>query len=206
MEPAAAPPARAVFLDRDGTLNDEIDGFLCRPEQLRLIPGVGGALARLERAGFLRIVLSNQSGVARGLFDEATLASIHDRLRTELRNSGASLDAIYYCPHHPEGVVPRYRIECLCRKPRTGLLEQAVREHAIDLGGSYLIGDDLRDVELARDSALIPILVRTGKGRRVETAAKERLGARLIVAEDLPKAVDWILERESNRSLPPGAR
>lgn len=206
METAVGPLARAVFLDRDGTLNVEVDGFLCRPEQLRLIPGVGGALHRLAEAGFLRIVLSNQSGIARGLFDEATLEAIHDRLRAELRISGASLDAIYYCPHHPDGIVPRHRIECLCRKPRRGMLERAVAEHAIDLRASYLIGDDLRDVELALDSALTPILVRTGKGRKVESAAKERLGDRLVVAEDLPTAVDWILDRESKRSFTPTAR
>ena len=142
-------PAKAVFLDRDGTLNEEADR-VSKPGQLRLIPGVGAAVRRLNQAGFLTILATNQPVVARGDCTEAELRVIHNKLETLLGAEGAFLDAIYYCPHHPHGGFAGERaelkIDCKCRKPGTGLIEQAVSEWTIDLRRSWLIGDSTSDI------------------------------------------------------------
>lgn len=184
---------RVVFLDRDGTLNVEVENFLTRPEQVRLVPGAGDAVARLNRAGFKVAVITNQSAIARGLLDEAGLEAIHDRLRELLAEHGAIVDSIDACPHHPDGCVAAYRITCNCRKPLPGLLFTAATRFDADFERSHLIGDDLRDVELALAAPVTPWLVRTGKGRRAEARAVELLGPRLGVVDDLPAAVDAIL-------------
>lgn len=133
----------AVFVDRDDTLVKDVP-YCGRPEDLVLFPGIGKAISRLNQAGLLVIVITNQSGVARGLFTEEMLLSIHERLRHEVAMAGGRIDAIYYCPHHPdEG--------CSCRKPRTGLIERALEDFNIDLTRSYLIGDSEHDARLAQD-------------------------------------------------------
>lgn len=132
---------RAVFLDRDGVLNEE-RGFITCPEEFTLLRGVPAALASLHERGFARIVVTNQSGVARGLITLESLHAIHDKLR---RETSGGIDAVYFCPHHPtEGLDPH---ECDCRKPKPGMLLQAAREHDIDLAGSWLVGDAPRDIE-----------------------------------------------------------
>jgi D-sedoheptulose 7-phosphate isomerase len=133
----------AVFVDRDDTLAKDVP-YCSRPEELKLMKGAGRAIKRLNEAGYLVIVITNQSGIGRGFFDEPTLERIHDKLRSELAKDGARLDAIYYCPHRPES-------GCKCRKPDLGLIEQAMEEFDIDILGSYVIGDsDDHDMELAR--------------------------------------------------------
>jgi len=189
-EPGAAPP-RAVFLDRDGTLNVEVD-YLSDPDDLRLLPGVPAALRRLAEAGFLLCVVTNQSGVARGLFDEETLFRIHERLVAELAAEGARVDSIGYCPHHPgEGELP-YRRECRCRKPGPGLLEDAALRFGVDLARSFTVGDSLRDLEAGAALGVRGVLVRTGKGAEEERKARAS-GRAVTVVADLAAAAEWIL-------------
>jgi histidinol-phosphate phosphatase family protein len=160
-------PRAAVFLDRDGTLNED-RGFLARAADMALIPGAGAALKRLREAGFLLIVVTNQPVVARGEATWAELADIHRKLEWELGKAGAYVDAIYLCPHHPDAGFPGERTElkivCDCRKPATGLIDSACRDFQIDRAASWMVGDSTRDVELARRAGLRSVLVRTGNG------------------------------------------
>lgn len=197
---------RAVFLDRDGTINAETPGFLTRVAQLRLLPGSAAAIAALNRAGFHVVVLTNQSALARGLLTERGLERIHATLIERLRKHHAHVDALFFCPHHPDGKVVRYAKACDCRKPAQGLLERATRVLDLSLEGSYVIGDDARDVALAQGNALTPILVRTGKGKEKEAQARALLGDRLAVADDLSAAVAAILRPGAARSGSPAAR
>jgi histidinol-phosphate phosphatase family protein len=162
---AAARPAPAVFLDRDGTLNVEKD-FLASHEGLELIPGAGPALRALRQGGYRLVVLTNQPVIARGEASEADVAAIHRRLEWELGKDGAFLDAIYLCPHHPDGGFAGERAElkgpCDCRKPGTALFEQACRDHRLDPARSWMVGDRTADIELARRAGLKSILVQTG--------------------------------------------
>ena len=154
----------AVFLDRDGTLNVEVD-YLADPDGLVLLPGVGPALAALQQAGHLLVVVTNQSGVARGLLDEGTLAEIHAALARALAEFGVVLDHVGYCPHHPEHGEPPYRADCDCRKPSPGMLHAAAKDLPIDLARSWVVGDSARDLEAGAALGLPGILVSTGKGR-----------------------------------------
>jgi len=185
---------RAVFLDRDGTLIVERD-WVRRPSDVRLVAGAGVAVRALNEAGYVVCVLTNQSGVARGYFTEDDVEQIHADLRRRLARFGATIDAVYHCPHHPEGRIRRYRKRCACRKPRKGLLQRAVRELDLTLSGSFIVGDDLRDLELSRGSPLSPVLVRTGKGKSREAEARRLFGRKLTVTDRLVSAVDHILKR-----------
>lgn len=179
---------RAVFLDRDGVLIEEVD-YLSRPEQLRLIPGAGRAVARLRRRGFKAIVVTNQSVVARGLLTRRGLEGIHRLLGRRLSAAGARLDAIYYCPHHPRA---GRRVRCPCRKPKLGMLRAAARKFSLDLKSCYLIGDTTTDLRTAANAGCPGVLVRTGKAGR-DGRYKARPAA---VRRDIGGAVDWILGRE----------
>ncbi|WP_224982556.1 D-glycero-beta-D-manno-heptose 1,7-bisphosphate 7-phosphatase [Geomonas agri] len=182
---------RAVFLDRDGTINEEVQ-YLSRAEQFRLIPGVPYALQRLKDAGFLLVVVTNQSGIGRGLYDEAALEAIHDRMHEELGDFGITIDACYFCPHHPEHGVGDYRVECSCRKPAPGMLQQAARDFDIDLSRSYMIGDKLADVEAGINAGCRALMVRTGYG----AADSARLPKGVRAYEDLQAAVEAIIIAE----------
>jgi D-glycero-D-manno-heptose 1,7-bisphosphate phosphatase len=198
---------RVVFLDRDGTINVEVPGFLTAPEQLELLPGAGDAIAALNTAGCAVVVVTNQSAIARGLLSEAGLESIHEKLHRLLAAHSARIDAIYTCPHHPEAPLPAYRVACDCRKPRPGLVLRAARELALDLATAHLVGDATRDVEVALTTPVTPWLVRTGKGADSEVEARERIGPRLNVVADLAAAVAAITSRStppSGAPLPPG--
>lgn len=179
-------PRPAAFLDRDGTLNIH-DGHIARPEDLRLLPGAARAVRRLNRAGVRAIVVTNQPVLARGLCDERMLERIHAHLEAELGAEGAFLDALYYCPHHPDrgfpGEVEALKVDCACRKPGTGMIEAALRDFAIDLPRSALFGDTLRDAETARRAGL-PVWL-------VGWSGPPPPGAR--VAPDLLRAVEeWL--------------
>jgi D-glycero-D-manno-heptose 1,7-bisphosphate phosphatase len=181
---------RAVFLDRDGTLNVERD-FVRAPAELELLPGVVPALHRLRAAGFRLVVVTNQSGVARGYFDEAALARIHERLHALL--DGLPL-AYLHCPHHPSAGGGGYTRACVCRKPSPGLIDRAAALFDLDLGGSWVIGDSARDVLLARARGMRSVLVHSGKP--VEDARRDlaRAGYRPDhECPDLPAAVERIL-------------
>ena len=157
-------PREAVFLDRDGTIIEEVN-YLSSPEQVCLIPGAADAVRRLNDAGVLVVVVTNQAGVARGYFPESRVGEVHAHLSTLLAAHGARIDAYYHCPHHPTEGVGEYRVACDCRKPKPGLLLTAARELDIDLSGSWMIGDKLCDAEAGATAGCRTLLVRTGHGR-----------------------------------------
>lgn len=146
----------AVFLDRDGFLNED-RGYVHRWEDFSFLPGAIDALRRLQQQGYLLVVITNQSAVARGLCSEADVLALHERMRAFLREQGIELTGIYYCPHHPQGSVSDYAIACSCRKPEPGMILRAAQEHGIDLSRSLLVGDKLSDLEAGR-AAGIPSL------------------------------------------------
>jgi D,D-heptose 1,7-bisphosphate phosphatase len=183
---------RAVFLDRDGTLNAEV-GFVADPQALVVLPGVRHALERLVAAGLRPIVLTNQSGIARGLYREQDLARVHARLHAEL---GGLPWAYLHCPHHPDLLGP-YGGACECRKPKPGLLHQARALLGIEFAGSFLIGDSARDLLPARGLPLTTIHVRSGKPAASELAALQAAGAAPAhQCSDLAAAVDWLLAQQ----------
>jgi D-glycero-D-manno-heptose 1,7-bisphosphate phosphatase len=153
---------RAVFCDRDGTLVEE-HPYLHQPELVALLPGVAAALSRLARAGFALVVVTNQAGVARGLYGEDAVERVHWRLRALLAARRVTLDGVYHCPHLAEGVVAAYARRCRCRKPAPGMLEGAARDLGLDLAGSYLVGNDPVDVGAARAAGVAPLFVSTGQ-------------------------------------------
>ena len=154
------PAAKAVFLDKDGTLVENVP-YNVDPSRMRLARGAEG-LPMLHRAGYRLIVVSNQSGVARGYFAEDALRPVERRLAELLHEAGVPLAGFYYCPHHPKGVVPAYALACACRKPAPGLIAQAAREHRIDLSRSWLVGDILDDVEAGRRAGCRTVLIDNG--------------------------------------------
>lgn len=180
-----------AFLDRDGTLNREVD-FVRAPDQLVLLPGVRAALQRLRDAGWRIVVVTNQSGVARGYFGERELAAIHARLHDEL---GGLPDAYLHCPHHPDGG-SGYGRACACRKPGSGLLHEAATLLGADLAHGAVVGDSARDVLMARGTRLRTVLVRSGKPVAEQQAKLAAAGVTPdFVADALPAAVDWLLAR-----------
>ena len=180
---------RAVFLDRDGTINVERE-FLHRPAEFEFIPGAPQAIRLLNDAGFLVIVVTNQSGVARGYYEESAISSLHRHLDAELARFGAAIDGYYFCPHHPEYGTDNHTKFCVCRKPRAGMLLQAANDFSLDLASSYLIGDKLADVEAGLNAGCHPILVRTGYG----AAESAKLPPDIPVYDDLLTAVRAIID------------
>lgn len=179
----------AIFLDRDGVINEE-DGIVRTPSQLRLIPGAGEAIARLNRASLPVIVITNQPVVARGWCTEAELGLIHERLKELLHPFGACLDAIFYCPHHEDADDPAYRVLCDCRKPRPGLLKTAAKDFGLNLARCVLIGDRTVDLQAARAAGAAAWLVRTGFGGRDGKCVVSPDS----VFDDLREAVSFLLD------------
>lgn len=165
---------KAIFLDRDGTINVD-KHYVGRPEDFTLLPGVPEALRSLTESGYRLIVITNQSGVARGYYTEADVQALNRRMCSELKAYGVQLDGVYYCPHHPEGSVAAYRRRCDCRKPGLGLFMQAVQAFDIDLSRSYAIGDRLRDCALCERTACRGFLV--GENESEELLCRVRAGA-----------------------------
>lgn len=181
---------RAVFLDRDGTINEEV-GYLSRLDQLKLFPRSAAALHMLNQRGIPVIVVTNQSGVARGYFSEDFVHKVHAFLQEQLSIEKAYIDAFYYCPHHPtEGLGP-YRQVCACRKPKAGMLLQAARDLHLDLSQSYMVGDMMKDVQAGRKAGTKGILVRTGYGAGEKSDESSSPDYRAL---DLLDAVEWIIK------------
>ena len=178
----------AVFMDRDGTINEEV-GYLSRIEELKLIPGTAEAIQLINNEGMKTVVVTNQSGVARGFFTEECVRIIHASLNEMLRHEGAFIDRFYYCPHHPTAGNEPYRRVCDCRKPEPGMLLQAAQELDIDLTASYVVGDMLKDLDAGKRVGAKGILVRTGYGNNIVVTDKP-----VYIAEDLLEAVKWIME------------
>ncbi|HUE42727.1 MAG TPA: HAD family hydrolase [Candidatus Sulfotelmatobacter sp.] len=177
----------AVFLDRDGTISEDV-GYLNDVSQFRMFPFAAGAIRKLNDANLPVIVVTNQSGVARGFFDEASVRTVHEEMTQQLAAAGAHLTAIYYCPHASDD-------DCECRKPKPGMIRQAAREHGVDLARSFVVGDRYGDVELAQANGGRGVLVRTGYGEedlRLNGAGWHRQPD--FVADDLTDAVGWILK------------
>jgi D-glycero-D-manno-heptose 1,7-bisphosphate phosphatase len=186
---------RALLLDRDGTICEDV-GYIGAVEDLRLLPGSAEAIVSAAAAGFQCVLITNQAGIARGVLDEARLDEVHDRLRELLAAEGARLDGIYYCPHHPEGEVSRYRRRCDCRKPGSGMLKRARDEMGIDLESSYVVGDHLRDIEAGHTVGATTLLVLTGHGRDQLDGPAPQGPRPNHVTKDLHAAVGWIVDRE----------
>jgi len=182
---------KAIFLDRDGTLNVDV-GYLHQLKDLELFPWTVDALRLLKRAGYELVIVTNQSGLAQGLIQPGFVEQCHDEMRRRLQAGGTDLDALYYCPHHPRGTVAGLGVDCRCRKPNPGMIEQAVRERGIDPAASWVIGDKWLDVNLGRNVGARSILVRTGWGAEQEEQrpAGQQVDA---VCDNLMHAVSVIL-------------
>ena len=164
----------AVFIDRDGTISEEV-GYVNHPSRFRLFPYAAEAIRILNENGWLAIVITNQAGVARGYFSEDVIVNVHEQLKHDLKQGSAQLDGIYYCAHHPSVGEPPYRVDCDCRKPKTGLIECASKDFEIDLAASWMTGDRYGDVELARNAGLHSAFVLSGYGRGDQNAQREWL-------------------------------
>jgi len=188
---------RAVILDRDGTIIVDKD-YLTDPKQIEFLPGAVSALRRLKEAGFLLVVCTNQSAIARGLMTEQQYGEIEKVFLDMLKEHGVEIDASYYCPHLKEGTVERYAVACECRKPRMGMFLKARADLDFNPFSSYAVGDSLRDLVPGYQMGMKTVLVRTGKG---EQSAKVELVHRFVtcVCADLSEAAEWIIS-DSRRS------
>lgn len=189
------PGHPAVFIDRDGTLNEEA-GYVNHPHRLRLLPRSAEAIRRLNRSGLKAVMVTNQSGVARGYFSEEVLQAVNEALVGQLKAEGAYLDGLYVCLHHPTEGEPPYRARCDCRKPEPGLLRRAAADLGLDLPRSWMVGDKISDVLTGRRAGARSILVLTGYGLGEREYRRSRWPTDPDhVAEDLLEAVEWILAR-----------
>ncbi|MGH9387472.1 MAG: D-glycero-alpha-D-manno-heptose-1,7-bisphosphate 7-phosphatase [Vicinamibacterales bacterium] len=186
----------AVFLDRDGTLNVDV-GYMHAMDQLKLFPWTGDALRLLKRAGYLLVVVSNQSGIAQGMIAPDFVEQAHAEMVRRVREAGGDLDALYFCPHHPRGSVKAFATFCRCRKPLTGMVDDAVRDLGIDVSRSWVVGDKWLDVQLGHAAGARSILVRTGWGADQERRRPEGQAADAI-CDNLIAAVSVILASRRN--------
>jgi len=185
----------AVFIDRDGTINEQM-GYVNHLSRFRILPRVPQAIRMLNRHGFLVVVVSNQSGVARGYYSLDLVKTLHHLLVTRIREKKGTIDGIFFCPHHPAGSVPEFSRDCDCRKPKTGLIEQARKSFEIDLQRSFVVGDMCTDMELAQRAGVPGVMVKTGYGLgEIEYVLPRKTAKPAHLAEDLLDAVRWILGR-----------
>ncbi len=194
-----SPPSLrpAVFLDRDGNLNEDV-GYLSELSQLTLYPWAIDAVRLLNRAGYLVVVITNQGGIGRGVIRPEFVPDLHAEIDRRLVLGGAKVDAWYYCPHHPEGIVEGLRLQCRCRKPETGMVDDAARDLGIDLTRSWVIGDKWGDVQVGERMGGRSILVRTGWGV-LEEAVRPEGQAVEAVCDSLADAVAVVLDRDGGR-------
>jgi D-glycero-D-manno-heptose 1,7-bisphosphate phosphatase len=190
-------PARpAVFLDRDGTINEQM-GYINHISRFQLLPGVGEAIRILNEHYMPVVVVTNQSGLARGYFPESLLDEVHQEMCYMLAKEGAHIDGLYVCPHHPEAKEERFRVDCKCRKPKTGLLEQAAVDLHLDLRRSFVVGDRWSDLRCGAAVGATTILVLTGYGRGDASYIGPGQDVQPdYIAEDLGAAVRWILDQD----------
>lgn len=185
-------------MDRDGTINEQM-GYINHASRFRLLPGVSEAVRLLNENNFLSIIVTNQSGVARGYFPIDLVTEVHENLKITLKEKGAHIDGIFFCPHYPSGALTEYRYACDCRKPKTGLIDQAREAFDIDMDRSYVVGDRHTDLEFASRSNLKGILVKTGYGLGETEYILPHIDIKpAYIAADLLDAVRWILDREKS--------
>ncbi|WYD81886.1 MAG: D-glycero-beta-D-manno-heptose 1,7-bisphosphate 7-phosphatase [Candidatus Electrothrix gigas] len=185
----------AVFLDRDGTINEQM-GYINHISRFILLPGVATAIRTLNEQNIPVVVVTNQSGLARGYFPPVLLDAVHAQMERELAAQDAHIDGLYICPHHPEAKEEQFRKVCTCRKPQTGLLEQAAAELELDLTRSFMVGDRWSDLKCGNRVGATSVLVLTGYGRGdLEYIGPEQEIQPDKIAEDLSEAVDWIIEQ-----------
>ncbi len=189
---------RAVFLDRDGTINKDV-GYPSSFSMVEIYPYSFEAIKKINKAGLLAVIISNQSGVGRGLIVEKDLNDIHQKLGAAFAKQNAHFDGVYYCPHYHLSSVPRYRKNCQCRKPKPGMAYKAAAELNIDMNNSYMVGDKVADILFGRNIKAMPILLLTGYGRKALPELKKRGIAPAHVAANLLDAVNWILKKEKKK-------
>lgn len=190
---------RAVFIDRDGTINEEM-GYVNHLDRFTLLPRTAKAIRLINANDLKVVVVTNQSGVARGMFPESLVGEVHRRMEDLLKADGAHIDGMYYCPHHPDFGPPEYRKRCNCRKPATGMIERACNDLGIDPTQSYMIGDRIDDVEFGHKIGAKGILVLTGYGKGELTYRNGQWSEKPdFVAQDLYDAVRWIITRETSK-------
>ncbi|RPI74978.1 MAG: HAD family hydrolase [Desulfobacteraceae bacterium] len=183
----------AVFLDRDGTINEQM-GYINHRDRFILLPRAAEAIKLLNQNHFPAIIVTNQSGVARGYYPIGLVYEVHALLKTQLARCQAGVDGIYFCPHYTQGKLAEYAVQCNCRKPAIGLIEQACQDFEIDLIHSYMIGDTCSDMELAHNAGLKGIMVRTGYGMgEIDHILPQKKQKPSFIAQDLYDAVQWLL-------------
>lgn len=179
--------SKAVFIDRDGTINVDVH-YLDNPDKFEMYPGVGDGVKKLKEEGFKIIVITNQSGIARGHFTEKQLFNIHERMKKEIKQFNVTLDGIYYCPHHPDD-------SCNCRKPNTGLFDMAINEHKIDVKKSYMLGDKILDIGAGKKIGTRTVLIPEPHIRDEFLSKKNEWEYNPdYIANDFMDAVEWILK------------
>jgi D-glycero-D-manno-heptose 1,7-bisphosphate phosphatase len=188
---------KAVFLDRDGCINVE-DDHIRDIAQFRLYPDSVDSIKRLNEAGYVIIVITNQSGVARGYMTEELVREVNTLMLKLVTRGGGKIDRVEYCPHHPDGSVKKYAVDCDCRKPRTGMVLRSARALGVDLSRSFVVGDKISDIELGSPTGMKSVLLRTGFGEReLEKTRDGKAAPPDFVAEGIREAVDWILGKRS---------
>ena len=183
---------KAIFLDRDGTINVE-KHYLYKISDFEFLPGVVDALRKLQRAGYLLIIVTNQSGIGRGYYTESDFQKLNDWMVSTLKEQGVTIADVYYCPHLPDAQVEEYRKECNCRKPKLGMYQQAILDYNIQIGQSYAIGDKIRDCAICESSPCKGFLI--GKNEKPEVIANVKAGMmdRVCYANTLSDAADFII-------------
>jgi D-glycero-D-manno-heptose 1,7-bisphosphate phosphatase len=195
----------AVFFDRDGTLNEDV-GYLDRLERLHLYPYATEALRVVSRAGYRIVIVTSQAGIAHGVIDEPTVQRIHAHILGRFADAGVHVDGVYYCPHHPDAKVARYRVTCECAKPKPGMVLQAARELDLDLARSFVVGDRWRDLLMGQAAGARGLIVRTGYGGTEADAPPPGAHAEAVVANAM-EAASWIVRHAplaAERSAPAG--
>ncbi len=187
---------KAVFFDRDGTINEEA-GYIRDLKNLKLIKGASSAIEKLRSNGYLAILITNQSGPARGYYDEEWVKTLNLTVQNLLISENTKLDEMYYCPHLPDGIVPEYTMNCDCRKPENALFMRAKEKFDIDLSQSFMIGDKATDVEAGHNAGCKGILLKTGYGEQVLKGKYQSVPDADYIADDILDAANWILAQDN---------